>query len=713
MCLGSFSLRDQDDREMNPLNPWAIAIGLMAIGIPTALHFLTKPKPTSIPISTISFLYELIQQRRSKSKLRDVLILLLRSIAIALIALAIARPRLAAPPIISPNPETKTARVVIIDQSQSMAAGQGTSRPWERAQAVSLKYLSYSNDMQAGVIFAGVKARSVYERLSNNFESLTAAIKKAKPRPENVNVADSIVRASKLLSEVPDGVARELVIISDLQRNDWGALSSELLPADTKLVVEQSSLSEKNNIAIVSAKPENRATVNQPVIIQVEIANYTSQEQNVDCRVIIEKSTFSVQSRVPAQGTSLVNLTTNFDEPGWRTGYVSLNGNLDVQPLDDFYPIAFEVSRAPKVMIVTRQSIEKRDSSSYFLQQALSASLDQATINVVRPDKVLDSDWNDADLVVLSHPGQLLKGQVEKLAAAIRRGRGLLLFMSEPADGANHSSLAGIWGQSYQSPVEWTNETRGEARRGLFVTKIQTRQLPFQVFGDSIYGGLANVKLGGGLPTVATREGLKGAVAAELSDGSAWLTITDCDAGKVAVVNCDLQKSNLVQEGIFVPIMAEISKLLLQRDFFELSLCGLPVVRTMPIATSASEPFLVRAIDAISPSVQDQGKFEFSTAKRSIVWTWPESIGPGIYEVLQNDAPVFSVATTVPASEADLTCLDEASLKLQLEGFNQRVGIRNTQLSLDEEIDTWWTWLALACTGIMLLEVMILLWFRT
>lgn len=698
---------------MNPLNPWAIAIGVLAIGIPTALHFLTKPKPTAIPISTISFLYELIQQRRAKSKLRDILVLLLRSIAIALIALTIARPRLSMPPDISPNPGTKTARVVILDQSQSMAAGQGTSRPWERAQATSLKYLAYSDDMQAGVIFAGVKARSVYERLSSNFESLSEAIKKAKPKPENVNVANAIGLAGELLEDVPEGIAREVVVISDFQRSDWGALTLESLPADTKLVVEQASLSEKDNIAIVSARPENRVTVKQPVTIQVEIANHTPQERNVECRVIIEKATFSAQSLVPAQGSSVLNLTASFDEPGWRTGYVSLNGNLDVQPLDDSYPIAFEVSRAPSVLIVTRQSVEKRDSSSYFLQQALTASLDQATIKVVRSDKVQDSDWNEADLIVLSHPGQIPKVQAEKLAAAIRRGRGLLLLMSEPADGANHNSLAELWGQSYQSPVQWTNESRGEARRGLFVAKVQTRQLPFQVFGDSIYGGLANVKLGGGLPTVATREGLKGAVSAELSDGSAWLTITDCEAGKVAVMNCDLQKSNLVQEGIFVPIMAEISKMLLQRDSVELGLCGLPIVRTMPSATSASEPFVVRAIDSLSPTVQDQGKFEFSPTKRSIVWTWPESIGPGLYEVVQNDAPVFALATTVPASEADLTLLDEAGMKMQLEGVKQRVGIRNTKQSIDEQIDTWWTWLALACTGIMLLEVLILLWFRT
>lgn len=698
---------------MNPLNPWAIAIGVLAIGIPTALHFLTKPKPTAIPISTISFLYELIQQRRSRSKLRDILILLLRSIAIALIALAIARPRLSAPPIISPNPDTKTARVVIIDQSQSMAAGQGTSRPWERAQAASLRYLAYSDDMQAGVVFAGAKARSVYDQLSNNFESLAEAIKKAKPKPENVNVGDAIERAGQLLENVPEGAAREVVIVSDFQRNDWGALSLEALPADTKIVVEQASLNERDNVAIISARTENRVTVKQPATIQVEIANYTPQERTVKCRVILEKSTFSAQAVIPAQGSSVLNVNATFDEPGWRTGYVTLDSNLDVQPLDDSFPVAFEVTSAPKVMIVTRQSVEKRDSSSYFLQQALSASLDQANVNVVRSDKVLDTDWNDADLIVLSHPGQLPKSHIEKLAASIRRGRGLLFLMSEPADGANHISLSEMWGQSYQSPVQWTNETRGETRRGLFVAKVQTRQLPFQVFGDSIYGGLSNVKLAGGLPTIATREGLRGAVAAELSDGSAWLTVTDCEAGKVAIMNCDLQKSNLVQEGIFVPIVAEISKMLLQRDSVELSLCGLPVVRTMPIATSASEPFQVRAIDSLTPPIQDPGRFEFSTTKRSVVWTWPESTGPGLYEVLQNAAPVFAVATTVPASEADLNLLDEAGMKLQLEGSKQRIGIRNTKQSADDSGDTWWTWLALACTGIMLIEVLTLLWFRT
>lgn len=698
---------------MNPLNPWAIGIGILAIGIPTALHFLTKPKPTAIPISTIHFLYELIQQRRAKSKLRDLLVLLLRSIAIALIAIAIARPRLSAPPIVSPNPDTKTARVIIIDQSQSMAVGQGTSRPWERAQTAALRYLPYSTDMQAGVIFAGTKARGVYDRLSNNFESLIEAIKKAKPRPENANVADAIQRAGELLESVPEGAKRELVIISDFQRTDWGALTLEALPKDTNVIIEQASLNQKDNIAILSAKPENRISVNQPGTIQVEIANFTDQDRSVACRAILGKSTYSAKGLVPAQQTSVLAMNVNFDQPGWRTGYVSLDSNLDVQPLDDSYPLAFEVAKAPKILIVTRQPPGKRDSSNYYLQQALQAALEEATIDIVRSDRVLDSDWNDADLIVLSAPSQLPQTQIEKIAAAIRRGRGLLMLMSEPADGSNHGSLAKLWEQSYQSPVQWTNESRGESRRGLFVAKVQTRQPPFQVFGDSIYGGLSNVKLAGGLPTVATREGLKGAVSAELSDGSAWLTITDCEAGRVAVMNCDLQKSNLIQEGIFVPIMGEICKLLLERDLIEKSLCGAPVVRMLPASASASEPFQVRAVDTLSPAVQDAGKFEFSTTKKSMVWTWPESVGPGLYEILQDNAPIYAVATSVPASEADLSVLDEETIKLQMEGEKQRIGVRNVRQSLEDQVDTWWTWFALGCTGIMLFEVLVLLWFRT
>ena len=63
---------------MSFVHIWAIAIGAGALLAPLAVHFLTRPRPKSYPLSTIRFLREVIQQRRTRSRVRDVIVLLLR-----------------------------------------------------------------------------------------------------------------------------------------------------------------------------------------------------------------------------------------------------------------------------------------------------------------------------------------------------------------------------------------------------------------------------------------------------------------------------------------------------------------------------------------------------------------------------------------------------------------------------------------------------------
>ncbi|HEX2473282.1 MAG TPA: BatA domain-containing protein, partial [Lacipirellulaceae bacterium] len=77
---------------MSFLNAWAIGIGAAALLAPLAVHFLTRPRPVSFPLSTIRFLREVIEQRRARSRLRDLIVLLLRMLAVGLLAMALARP---------------------------------------------------------------------------------------------------------------------------------------------------------------------------------------------------------------------------------------------------------------------------------------------------------------------------------------------------------------------------------------------------------------------------------------------------------------------------------------------------------------------------------------------------------------------------------------------------------------------------------------------
>ncbi|MGI9456645.1 MAG: BatA domain-containing protein, partial [Aeoliella sp.] len=78
---------------MTFLHPWALVVAGLAATLPVAIHLLTRPRPVRLPLSTLRFVREAIQQRRARHRLRDWLILALRTAAILLVGLAIARPQ--------------------------------------------------------------------------------------------------------------------------------------------------------------------------------------------------------------------------------------------------------------------------------------------------------------------------------------------------------------------------------------------------------------------------------------------------------------------------------------------------------------------------------------------------------------------------------------------------------------------------------------------
>src|SRR2546421_299466 len=105
---------------MTFLHPWAIALGAAGVALPLVVHWLTRPQPVRLPLSTVRFVHEAVQQRRAWHRLRDTVILALRALAVLLLAWAVARP-LAGGPLVSPGGAGDAARVVLLDVSQSMA----------------------------------------------------------------------------------------------------------------------------------------------------------------------------------------------------------------------------------------------------------------------------------------------------------------------------------------------------------------------------------------------------------------------------------------------------------------------------------------------------------------------------------------------------------------------------------------------------------------
>ena len=202
---------------------WALGIGAAAIAGPVLVHWLTKPRPVAYPLATFRFLKEVLEEKRAKDRLRDWLVLLLRTLAIGLLAMGLARPWLDQSNTIRESPLEATTRVIVLDVSQSMGTNVGGSSYLQRAQAIAIRYLESSSDLHANVLLAGAKPRSEFTAVSTNMPALRDFVRNANVVPEVANVKAAMLLANSILTK-SSGTKLELVVVSDFQRSNWSNL---------------------------------------------------------------------------------------------------------------------------------------------------------------------------------------------------------------------------------------------------------------------------------------------------------------------------------------------------------------------------------------------------------------------------------------------------------------------------------------------------------
>ncbi|MCB9249786.1 MAG: BatA domain-containing protein [Ignavibacteriales bacterium] len=103
------------------LNP-AILLGLLAASIPIIIHLLNFRKLKKVEFSTLSFLKELQKSKIKNIKIKQWLLLLIRTlIIIFFLVLAFARPTLESVNFIGSTGSAKSSVVFILDNSFSMS----------------------------------------------------------------------------------------------------------------------------------------------------------------------------------------------------------------------------------------------------------------------------------------------------------------------------------------------------------------------------------------------------------------------------------------------------------------------------------------------------------------------------------------------------------------------------------------------------------------
>ncbi len=705
---------------MSFAHPWAVWLGLVAAAAPVVIHWLTRPRPVRLPLSTIRFVREAIRQRRARSRLRDLVVLALRTAAVLLLALAVARPQWGADALVGDFGSGESVRIVLLDVSQSMAASAGSVEALARARPVAAEYLRYRPGLRANLIVAGASARAVFDGPSTNFDALRDELAGCATRPERIDVNRALALAAGMLApeSAEDRRRRELIVVSDFQRGNWARADFALLPAGTRIQLEQvSPEGAPANVAVLRAEGIASSARDRTVRLEVEVGNFTPSSREVTAEVDVGGGTWRLRGRVPAAGRATLVEEIQLRTLGWQSGEARLADNDDALPADDARPLVVEIRPKPRYVMLTRQPATLRPSSSHYLQCALVPDRnprDDAPARLARMDPAaLDrQELTAADLILLDHPGKLADETLGLLAGLLRRGRAVIYVAAEPVDANNLKRLAEAAGGGLQMPVEFMPPAAGLPRRDLALARVRSGDRPFAVFGDELEAVVRPLRFAGGLTSRRLEGGLDDDVLATYGDGSACLVLGASDAGLLAVLNADLAASNLARTGAFVPLLDELIERMLARHRRDRALaCGEPLVVHLPSEAGAAAELTIAGPGGAGAEPSG-GRFgQLRDEGLGAVWHWPSPDEPGVYRIRRGDARVFALALAVPAVESHLECLPPEVLTERLSA-GREVHYRNVSGEGDRRDDLW-KWLAAACVLCMLGEVSALLAMKT
>src|SRR5258708_14652315 len=195
--------------------PWMLA-GLGAVALPILIHFLTRARPRRVAFPPYKFLIAACAGRQAVHRMRTIMLLAVRCLAVLALVVLFARPFLK-PAGAAVGADAARRVVIILDASLSMRAVQNDIPLFARAEAEAADVLrALESGSEAAVILIGVRPRPLLPALSRNLPGLHDELVKARPTYEAGDPAAALALAQHML-----GSSGTIEIFSDFQASNW------------------------------------------------------------------------------------------------------------------------------------------------------------------------------------------------------------------------------------------------------------------------------------------------------------------------------------------------------------------------------------------------------------------------------------------------------------------------------------------------------------
>jgi len=392
---------------------------LSALSIPIIIHLFNFRRFRRILFTNVRFLQEIKQDTRSRSRLKHLLILLCRLLAVTFLVLAFAQPLI---------PAGKNAIVggvknvsVYIDNSYSMDAVGKNGSLVETAKKKAREIANaYQPADKFQLLTTDFEAR--HQRVVNREEFLEM-VDEVKSGSSVRNLSEVITRQKDALKSVAGNEKLILYEISDFQKSvtDIDHLTNDsavqinlvpLLPATSKnIFIDTCSLATP----FVQLNSQNELTI--------KLRNISDDDvENVPVKLFINGSQRSLTSlTIPANSGAETKLSFSITAPGWQQAMVSISDDPVI--FDDNYYLSFEVKDHLNVL-----SINEAIPSPYI--SALFGNDPYFQFHNASVSQLDYASFINQNLIVLNNLKDISSGLAQELKKYVNQGGALMVFPS-------------------------------------------------------------------------------------------------------------------------------------------------------------------------------------------------------------------------------------------------------------------------------------------
>ena len=652
---------------MTFLNP-LLLLGLAAAAIPLIIHLFNFRRPRKIDFSSLEFLKELQKSTMQRVRIKQLLLLLLRTLAIACLVLTFARPTLTSNLAGSLGGQASSSIVLVVDNSRSMQMRDAQGAYYDQAKEVADELIG---QMKAGdeiyLLPVSGDGSATNNDVAYSMPHLAReAVQDLSISPRPGSISDAWARSVRLLDEATN-LNKEIYVISDFQKTALvdstidGASESYrtyLLPIGTR---------DHANVAVTEVDILSRIIeVGQPIRMEAMLVNHGEDVINgYVASVFLEgervaQATVDLEPGIPTKASFVVTP----QQRGWLTGVVQIEE--DAFTSDNIRHFTLNVPEQRQLLIVRGEGQE-----SSFVELALSTSLTRGRVGF-ELETIDETDLpvkrlGTYNTVILIGPRDLSSGEIASLSEYVEEGGGVLFFPGEAGQAEDYNAFfaelgageftgySGAWLDRQPIASFGRIELEHPLFEGVFEQQSGFRE-QITVENPSLYY-VMNYSPGNGNEQTLIQLSTRFPFLQEIryGQGSAF----------VLAVAPDIRWSDLPQRGLFIPLLYRCMYYLSSTE----AIAGEDLIIGLPSDLRISGIAEADRLQLVAPDGEEIVPEQRSLFGASLIELDASFELPGVYDVKNGEALLRKVAMNLDNRESDLGTYEPEEAKEFMEGY--------------------------------------------